>query len=545
MPNDCSFISSPAWGYFTRFAVQALPRVRQGLTPIARDATISTTWRMPSPPARRREITMRSALILLVVAAGSCFADSVADAAMRGDAAAVRSLIQKGDVNGTLPDGTTALHWTVRADDLETARMLLSAGANAKAVDHYGVTPLYLACVNGNPAMIRALLDAGADANSADPTGETALMTAARTGNPDAVLALIQHKATVNAADKDSETALMWAVRENHPEAVRVLLEHGADVNARTRIVENPPAATGNLQGIGRAQNLPKGVTPGGLTPLHYAAREGTFEIAKMLVAAGAAVNTAEANGTTPLVVAILNNHLDVARFLLEHGANPNSVDGFGRAPLWAAVDLRNMDLDNKTGENGVDRAPALELIRTLLDLGANPNAQLSAEPPSRRWMLPFGASQWVSPVGQTPFVRAALSGDVAVMRLLLAKGADPKIATAAGATALLAAAGVGYVPTQSYIESKESMLEAVKLCAELGLDVNAVTVTGVSAAHGAAYRGADEIIEFLASKGARLDLKDNQGRTPTTYAEGVYLGGKPPEPRPKTIAMIQRLKGE
>ena len=487
--------------------------------------------------------------LLAISLAGAVFAAAadtrVPEAAMAGDTSAVRSLVgQKADVNAALADGTTALHWLVRADDLEAADALIRAGANVNAADNYGVTPLALACINGNAPMVRRLLDAGADANSADPNGETALMTAARTGNPEVLKILVERGAAVNAKDsKSAETALMWAVRENHREAVEFLLAHGAEVNARTRIVENPPPMAGNLQGIGRAQNSPKGAIPGAMTALLYAARDGRLEIAETLVAAHVQVNQAEANGTSPLVVAIINNHVDVARFLLEHGADPNAADGFGRAPLWSAVDLRNLDLDTKTSENGVDRAPVLDLIKALLDRGADPNAELKLEPPSRRWMLPFGASQWVTQVGQTPFLRAALAGDVSVMRLMLDKGADPNKTAHQGTTALMAAAGVGWVPTQTYTESKESLLEAVKLCVEKGADVNAVNGQGYRAIHGAAYRGSDNIVEFLASKGAKLDAKDGQGRTPAAIAEGVYIGGKPPERRASTIALLKKLQ--
>jgi ankyrin repeat protein len=466
------------------------------------------------------------------------------EAAMAGDASLVRSLVsQKAPVNAALPDGTTALHWMVRTNDLETSDLLLRGGANPKASDKHGVTPIYLACVNGSAAMVSRLLDAGADPNSADPTGETALMTAAKTGNPDALKVLVDHGARVNDKDgKSDQTALMWAVRENHLDAVRFLLARGAEVNARTKLVTDLPPMAGNLQGVGRAQNSPKGAPPGAMTPLLYAARDGRLDIAQVLAASGANVNQAEANGTTPLVIAIINNHLDVARFLLDHGADANAADGFGRAPLWSTVDLRNLDLDSRTSENGIDRAPAFDLIKALLDHGADPNAELKVEPPSRRWMLPFGASQWVTIAGQTPFIRAALAGDVAVMRLLLEKGADPNRPAHQGTTALMAAAGVGWVITQTYTESKESLLEAVKLCVEKAGDVNAVNGQGFTAMHGAANRGSDDIIQFLASKGARVDVKDGQGRTPMTYAEGVYLAGKPPERRTSTIALLKGL---
>jgi uncharacterized protein len=477
---------------------------------------------------------------LMISAAG--LAAELPDAVKGGDSAAVRSLLNRhADANTVMPDGTTALHWAVRADDPETAELLLRAGASAKAADRHGVTPLSLACLNGNAAMIRKLLDAGAPADSTDGLGETALITASRSGHIDAVKLLLDRGAPVNAWDtKAGQTALMWAIREHHSDVVQLLLSRGADVNARTKVVVDFPPETGNLEGIGRAQNLPKGVTPGGMTPLLYAAREGSLDVARMLLAAGADVNVAEANQTSPLLVAILNDHVDVASFLLDKAANVNAADGFGRTPLWGAVDYRNLDTPDKTE---TDRGPMLELIRALLDHGANPNAQLKAEPPSRRWMFGFGVIQWVSQVGQTPLLRAALAGDVAAMRLLLSSGADPNLKSSAGVTPLMAASGLGWVVNQTWTESDDSLLEAVKLCVEKGVDVNSATSTGVTALHAAANRGLNGVVEFLAQHGAKLDAKDSQGRTPVTYAEGVRLSG-PPEAKPQTVALLHKLSG-
>ena len=489
-------------------------------------------------------LLQRAILLALFAISGYASDARIADAAQNSDTALVRSLLsQMADVNAIQPDGSTALHWTVRADDLETADLLIRAGANISAANRRGITPLDLACVNGSAAMIRKLLDAGASPNATHSDGQTPLMTAARTGNPEAVRVLIDKGAGVNAKDAIAEqTALMFAITENHPEAVRVLLDHGANVNARTTRVETPPATTGNLQGIGRAQNREKPVPQGWMTPLLYAARDGRTEIARMLLAAGAKVNQTEANGESPLLVAISNGHTELAQILLEQGADPNATDGFGRAPLWSAVDYRNLDAAEGSGTNGVNREPVLPLIRALLDRGANANVQTKVEPPSRRWMMPFGARQWVNPAGQTPFVRAALAGDIAVMRLLLEHRADPNIPTLAGVTALMSAAGIGWVPRQTYTEPKESLLEAVKLCVEHGADVNAANLKGFTALHGAAYRGLDDVVRFLVQKGAKLDAKDSEGRTPAVFAEGAYLAGNPPERKSSTVALLQTL---
>src|SRR5262249_7421544 len=131
---------------------------------------------------------------------------------------------EREDVNSVGPDGTTPLHWAVRADDLQKVESLIRAGAKGNAADRYDISPLSLASVNGNAQIVRKLLDAGAAPNVVDSTGETVLMAAARTGTPDVLKFLIDRGANVNAVDPEfQQTALMLAVRENHADAVRVL----------------------------------------------------------------------------------------------------------------------------------------------------------------------------------------------------------------------------------------------------------------------------------------------------------------------------------
>jgi uncharacterized protein len=481
----------------------------------------------------------------------------LAEAAMNRDTAAVRSLLaQKVDVNAPGRDGTPALHWAVRLDDLETARLLLAAGADAKGVNRHAVTPLPLAAAAGNTAMVRLLLDNGADANGTDPAGETVLMIASRVGTLDMATLLLDRGAAVDAKDATyQQTALMVAVREGHAEVIKLLLARGADVNAKTRtgstpqwILPNSVPGFGHGVGIVRGGLPPRGSRapiPGSLSPLLYAARDGRLEAARILVAAKADVNQTDANAITPLIMAIVNNRVDVARFLLEHGADIQAADWYGRTPLWAAIETRNMDVDNGTFENSIDRAPFLDLIGVLLERGANPNIRTKEAMPIRRAFLrATGTLAWVDFTGQTPFLTASLSGDLAVMRLLLKHGADPKIPTFEGTTALMAAAGVNWVFSQTYDEGQKALLEAVQLCFDLGMDVNAVNSMGLTAVHGAANRGSDEIIKFLVAKGARLDVKDKEGRTPLTWAEGVFLATHPGRPKPSSIALIKQLMG-
>jgi ankyrin repeat protein len=498
------------------------------------------------------------AAVLLSAPGGRAWAAGdtrLADAAMKRDTTTVRKLIdQHVDLNAPGVDGTPALHWLVRVDDLETARRLIRAGADVSKPNRYGITPMSLASANGHAEMIALLLEAGADANTTDQTGETALMTATKVGNIDAVRTLLDHGAKVDTRDPAfQQTALMMAVRENHPDVVKLLIDRGAQVNVQTRTGPTPNWILPNsVPGFGHGIGIVRGglpdrgsryLIPGALTPLLYAARDGRVESAKILLAAGAEIEHADANGITPLLMAIANNHIEMARYFIDRGANVKAVDWYGRTPLWAAVETRNMDVDSSTFENGVDPAPALELIKVILDKGVDVNARTKETPPIRRQMLRVtGDLSWVDFTGQTPFLRAALAADLDVMRLLLAHGADPKIPAFAGTTALMAAAGVNWVVDQTTDGGPAARLEAVKMCYDLGLGVNDTNSMGITALMGAANRGSDDIIQFLVSKGARLDAKDNEGRTPLTWAEGVFLATHPARPKTSSIALIKKL---
>lgn len=455
----------------------------------------------------------------------------------------------------TAQDATDGFHWLVERGELEQVQERLSAGADPSQTTRLGVTPLYLASANGDAAMIRILVAAGADPNSRDAIGETMLMAATGSGELAAVSALLETGADVGARDTEfAQTALMFAARLGAIDIANALLAAGAEVDARTRIGPEPRWILPNSRpgfsfGVGIIRGgLPedRGMRPfrnGGMTPLLYAAREGHTAMVERLLDAGADINGTEANQITPLLMAISNNQMDAARLLITRGAELDTQDWYGRSPLWSAVNVRNIYVHNQTFEHVVDREPVLDVIRLLLDSGADADPRTTESPPVRNQLLATtGTLEWVDFTGQTPFLAAALAGDLVTMRLLLEHGADPHLATFHGTTPLMAAAGVNWVVSQTYTEGPEALLDAVRICVELGMDVNAANSMGITAVMGAANRGSDPIIEFLVDQGASLDVADIEGRTPLDWARGVFLATHPAEPKPGSIALIERL---
>ncbi len=479
----------------------------------------------------------------------------MAVAARDNDLKRMRELIDSGaDLDARSPDGTPALHWLARRDVVEEADRLLDLGANPSLANEYGLTPLHVAAEFGSSKVLRRLIKSGAPVDTLSRTGQTALMIAAGEGDSDNVEALIAAGANPNFADKAyGQTPLMLAVRGGSVEAVKALIEAGANVNAATKLGKpptvRPPGDGGGSHGDGivRGGVPPEGARgewPGKVTPLHLAAREGTVDMAKALVEAGANIEQPEANDARPLLVAALNDNMPVAQYLLEKGANPNAADWYGRTPLWAAVDVRNVEVDPDTlHQKGIDRPRALKTIGLLLEKGAKPNARVMHYPPTRFWLQTAGSLAWVDFTGQTAFLRAALSGDVEAMKLLVSKGADPSLSTTNGTTPLMAAAGINWVYFQTFDEGEDKLLEAVRLCHErFGQDLNATNAMGLAAVHGAANRGSNKILTYLASKGAKFDLRDDQGRTPYIWAKGVFLATAAAEPKPKSMTLIEQI---
>ena len=442
-----------------------------------------------------------AAIAVLPAFAGAAAGDApLADAAERRDLGAVRALLaESAAVDARQPDGAVALHWAAHWNDVDTARLLIAAGADVNAVNDLGVVPLALAALNGGAEMADALLRAGANPDATRPGGETVLMTAARTGNPDLVRALLAAGAAVRGAGHfRAQTPLMWAASEGHADVVQVLMEAGADVHARS------------LHGT---------------TALLLAARRGAVETARVLLDGGADVNAAEpylafnarvdveesqTSGRSPLLVASASlvatsgweykldvqpsTHEALALFLLERGADPNVPDSIGRTPLHAAVETGKADL-----------------VKALLEHGADPNARLTQAP----FVFKGDFISYGRYVGATPLWLAAAARvpDPEILQAIAGAGGDPGMPADDGTTPLMAAVGV--VLNEARQPTDEQSLELVTLLAGMDIDLNAVDRRGRTAMHGAARLAKNAIVEVLAENGARVDIADGRGLTP------------------------------
>jgi ankyrin repeat protein len=425
----------------------------------------------------------------------------------------------------------------VRDDNVAEAQKLVRAGADVKAANRYGITPLYLAAVNGSAPMLRLLLDGGADPNATGPEGETALMTVARTGRVDAATLLIARGAKVDARETwRGQDALMWAAGQGQADMVRYLIAAGADVNAKSAFQKWERQNT--LEP--REKWLPQGM----LTPLYFAVRQGCAACATALLDAGAEVNFVDPEGTSLLVIALINGEYEMASLLLQRGADPNLADKTGRAALYAAVDMHTMPSSSRPPPR--EQTP-LDLIRLILDKGAKPDAELTRIIPYRT-KLDRGGDTFLA-AGTTPLLRAAKAGDSTVMRLLIERGANAKAVTRTGLNALMLAAGLGTKEedTTGRRKTEAEAVQAIALALDAGLDINATNTLGQTALHGAAMQGFDQVVTFLAGRGAALDVKDKRGLTPLDTARGLAGGfgfdGRSGVSRESTSKILQDLQ--
>ena len=555
----------------------------------------------------------------------------VADAAMRGDIETVRSLLKRGaDVNTAQGDGTTALHWAAENGDTAMTAMLIYAGANVDAATRLGdYTPLHLASRAGNPSVVAILLAAGGDPTATTTTGRaTALHFTAASGSADAIAALLDHGAEVNARESEwGQTPLMLAAASNRVAATRVLLQRGADPGITTRVVdirarqesdraaqqrrnqvldafraEQGPQDQGwrpgpsQVQAAVRAARQPQPQTDeeaedstdyeeaqpepltygelvgghGGLTALLHAVREGHVETALALLDGGADINRVSGGDhTSPMLIALINGHFDLALRLLDRGADPNLASDAGATPLYATLNTHWAPKARYPQQQAYQQQQAtyLEVMPALLAAGANPNARLT----KHLWYMSYTFDLLrVDTKGATPFWRAAYATDVEAMRLLVAHGADPNVATQrvperrrggdeppeADASGLPpvpvdgpavwpihAASGVGYgegFAANSHRHVPDGWVPTVKyLVEEFGADVNARDHNGYTPLHHAASRGDIELIHYLVEHGADVTVVSRRGQTTADMANGPY---QRTQPYPEAMALLESL---
>jgi ankyrin repeat protein len=412
----------------------------------------------------------------------------------------------KEDVNRRDVDGTTPLQRAVYDADVTEVRRLLKAGADVTLANNYGATPMTLAAEVASTDILKLLLEVGANADSPNPEGQTALMAVARTGNVAAAQVLLDHGATVDAREKwGGQTALMWASARRHPEMMQLLIAKGADVNARSIDRDYQRHVT--------AEGRPKSLDSGGFTPLLYAARENCIACVDVLLKNKADIDVPDPEGVSPLLVAIMNANWDLAKQLILAGADVNQWDMYGEAPLLTAVDLRNRIDGGRASIDPLNTTRGLGVVNLLLERGADPNMQLFFKPANVRG----GGTTFTR--GATPLVRAATNGDLEVVKILLAHGADATVYLADRQTPIHAVIAGRATEPQA--------LELIKVLQKAGTDVNVMAlvnhpeeIRGGTALHYAVRKRYKEVIKLLASFGVDMNAVDQDGLSALDYTQ-------------------------
>ena len=485
-------------------------------------------------------------------------------ACTNGDAAIIEMLLKAGaDPNAANANGTTVLMTAAASGSAEAVKALIAhhAGVNARESVH-GQTALMFAAALNRAAVIQVLLASGAQANLASKVTPVARVRFDQDGNivddrPGAAggggragrggrggrgAAPVAPAAPMSAAaqDKADEAADAAATAEaakaanDQARAELDALAHALQLKSANYLLAKPKALAGDV--AARAPRRTGAEFMGGMTALLFAAREGHMDAVRALVEGGADLNAVNGDKISPLVMTLMNGHYDVAQYLVDRGADPNLASVAGLTALYALIDVQwaphawfpqpNIEQE-KTGY--------LDLMKSLIAHKANVNAPVS----EKLWFRSFTNDYtWVDPAGATPFWRAAQSSDIAAMKLLVANGANPKIATKAGDTPLMAAAGIGWAANWS-VNAPVPLVEAVKYCVEQGIDVNAVDNRGYTALHGAAYLGDNDMVNYLISKGAKIGARSKAGDTVADMANGPTRFG---QPHPETVALLEKL---
>jgi ankyrin repeat protein len=400
----------------------------------------------------------------------------------------------------------------IQSNDEQAVATQLKQGAKPNTANPYGITPLWLAATNGSASMVRMLLKAGADPKATLPHGENALMAAARTGEPETIKALLDAGADPNAKESSQgETALMWAAAENHPEAIATLIKGGADPNAHGKKLDLAPMKWMN---VGMVDTM---LPTGGFTALHYAARQNAQDAARALADNKADLNAQDADGATPIQIAIINLHYDLAAMLIEKGASPNVQDNTGMTAIYALVDMNGFRSDiGRPAQPRHDKLNALDVLKIALAHGGDPNLQQKKAILGRH----HGFGDNSLGAGATALMRAIKGNDFDAMKLLLDNGANPNLAMANGQTPVFLIVGTGGggrggpAPGPASPGAANSAVNALKMLAEKGADLDAPNKQGATPLIAAARSGSNALVKALLELGANPDLKDAQGKT-------------------------------
>src|SRR5262252_9710399 len=415
--------------------------------------------------------------------------------------------------------GSTPLLVAASRDDVVQVRQLLKTGANPNVRNKLDTTPLLEAAFHSNAEIIKALLDAGADPNVPGADGQTPLMLVARGTNVAAARMLLDKGASMKAAESQrQQTALMWAAANSQGPMTRLLVERGAELDAKTATDLMTPLVSGEPRAQPRS--------PGGMTALMFASREGCLECVAAMIEKGASIDLPDPEGVTPLLWAIWNTRFDVAKYLIEHGANVNRWDWWGRTPLYLAVDYVTLPHGGRPDQPSLDQTLPIDVVRLLLDKGADPNPQLKMTAPLRATGNDRGLDTMLTP-GTTPLIRAAKAFDVESMKALLDHGADITLTNSRGMTATLAASGMGSTDadTRGYFTTsdvQDRAIAALDLMFQHGGPINGKAGQFAQVPlHGAAFWGWNRVVEYLLAKGAEINLADSRGYTAVDYAMG------------------------
>lgn len=481
-----------------------------------------------------RELIARGVQVNAVVAGMTPLLAATRDS-WHGRPEAVMTLLANGaDPRAADADGNTPLHHAARSSDPGVAALLRDAAAELDACNHEGMTPLGVACAAGNWRLARFLLERGASAQPANEAGSVPPLLAAADGDEDdpaGVLLLIKHKAKVEARDSNQRSALHVAALAGHVEIVDILLAAGADANARDAQAR---------------------------TPWLDAARGGHLPVLERLLAAQPQLDALDQDGRNALALACIGEFesLPLVRQLLDAGLDPNLPGNDGKSAIKLAAEAGHWHLvtamdpayplpaavaEDDLGETSASQRTPSALLRDGLRSG-HFDGELDA---LARLLSPAQLGALLVDPEQTP--------SVARIEWLLGRGADPEIRDERGDTPVFALLGRGAAAAPAlgallrhgispsgrgglarFLDRclseqggagalETGVLEGCALeLLERGVDPDASTSAGDPPLALAVRLGWPRFLQQLITRGVWLDVRNSHGMTPLHLAAAL-----------------------